>query len=643
MDRMIEDVANPICAWAAGAASSPEEALAIMAVLPQNENDALLAAVLSRGFLEHHPRLAVKHGHAHLLPLYPHHILLHTLQATLETAATCGDLAAFQTLWQIAGPMTTTTLAGGRLVWLNHLSSNFLDKAIQHGNISVLTWLTEAAATAHIPISWSHQLGAWNIAAEAGHIAVVVWGIDHGYITNLGARQALLSACNDDTTVLEWWIASQPSTEDAMVALNDTRLLESVSSSGAGAIKSLDWWWVHVAHSSEQPNPRAFVRMMGNVLCRSSIEVVEWWWTRFLAHRTPEHKFGPIRTIDAIHARSSVQVVHWLWDHSHERGAHWDPDLGAFSFPPDWHDMSLQADFAHLSHSSLSMVHWVVQTCLALDQKLVVAQSFTSLCARGGHVDLLDYALRQGHPLVVEWTHDILTAAIQGGHLSVREWWERHRDGLSQQDLDCSTQLAIAAHTDAVDVVQWHANRFPTSKRDWQHVCIEALRYNARRTQHWLLEHVHLVLASPPDHEDHGKDEHEGDDEHRRFLGDCMDDLDRALPFTLDFFAAIAPDVPIPPSPPLPIYRSLTVLLWYCTRHSLAIAALMLLPPIIWSMLLLDNNSVMLEWWLQAHLDAGHRLVLEEVGELNIVYEDCEASLGWVHDVSVTRGIPVYV
>ncbi|KAI9215761.1 hypothetical protein BC828DRAFT_410197 [Blastocladiella britannica] len=134
-------------------------------------------------------------------------------------------------------------------------------------------------------------LRTWDQAAEAGHTAVLNWALAHGHPFQLLPHQALLSARHADPSVVEWWIATQPSRETAMAALSSTDALCSATSQGA--INSLDWWWEITGSSLPSP---ADMKEIGNAALYSDSPevVVEWWWMRFLEHRTPDHTFGGV-------------------------------------------------------------------------------------------------------------------------------------------------------------------------------------------------------------------------------------------------------------------------------------------------------------------------------------------------------------
>ncbi|KAI9222226.1 hypothetical protein BC828DRAFT_404209 [Blastocladiella britannica] len=101
---MIDHVAYIILANAAGATSP-----------------LTLAAVLSRGFPEYSPALALKHGHAHLLARYPRHVLLDTLSDTLAATGKLGTMLGLARLWNVAGPATI-----GRVCWFSTDDHAFL-------------------------------------------------------------------------------------------------------------------------------------------------------------------------------------------------------------------------------------------------------------------------------------------------------------------------------------------------------------------------------------------------------------------------------------------------------------------------------------------------------------------------------------
>ncbi|KAI9215937.1 hypothetical protein BC828DRAFT_409983, partial [Blastocladiella britannica] len=310
--------------------------------------------------------------------------------------------------------------------------------------------------------------------------------------------------------------------------------------------------------------------------------------------------------------------MEWLWDHSHASGNHYDPTAFPF-FSPDWHGIPLQSIFSVYSPTSLPFLQWVVAKCAVLGQRLVFNDHFVYPWISNGSLELLNYTLHSGDVLVVVWPRDIVRTAIQFGQLKVLEWWDRHQDQLPPQDLNCSSRLFSPTRRDAAGVLNWcHAHPHVTaSKVDWQGACLQTIYSDAGRVQRWLLEHMDLIVP----------DEHDDANFHARVWELEMIGV---TPFTLEFMSAISP-VPDPctSSPPLTppseVYTLFSSLLCYYNRYK-------------------EDELLMLEWWLQAHLAAGHRIVLPGAEELDRVFSDADGdSRHWLYDVTVTRGLPVYV
>ncbi|KAI9216795.1 hypothetical protein BC828DRAFT_392761 [Blastocladiella britannica] len=118
-----------------------------------------------------------------------------------------------------------------------------------------------------------------------------------------------------------------------------------------------------------------------------------------------------------------------------------------------------------------------------------------------------------------------LSTAIRFGHLSVVEWWHRHKHQLSPQDLYCSSHLIRFVRLDAVDVLAWwHTYGLPLSESDWQLLYYLALIENALNTQLWLLDHVsdRFSLA-----------EYQGDDEFYNQMWEY--EIVTVAPFSLEY------------------------------------------------------------------------------------------------------------
>ncbi|KAI9223988.1 hypothetical protein BC828DRAFT_395622 [Blastocladiella britannica] len=169
---MIDHAAYIILARAADASHTPEEALTVLNVLPKSRAPSVLAAVLSRGFLQHEPWLAVKHGHGlALLPHYPFHILFDAIRPTICAAGTLGSIAALDLLWQLLGPQSAA-----RMVWFTASKRSMVNEAIRHGHVQVFGWVSRVASAAGIPVKWSSLI--WSFAAQGGHTKIIHWAIE---------------------------------------------------------------------------------------------------------------------------------------------------------------------------------------------------------------------------------------------------------------------------------------------------------------------------------------------------------------------------------------------------------------------------------------------------------------------------------
>ncbi|KAI9220854.1 hypothetical protein BC828DRAFT_415328 [Blastocladiella britannica] len=621
---MIDHILYLILAHAAGATFTPEEAITVLNVLPQH--GSVLSAVLSRGFSEYKPSNATKSGHGlALLPHYPLHVLFDDIFKTLGAAGALGSLPVLDLLWQLAGPTTA-----GRYVWLENYLFGLTAQAIENDRMEVLDWFSDVASAANIPVRWETR--RWEMAANKGHTRVLLWAIERGYMTELDCDAALLSTQTGDPTVMKWWIARQPSKEVAMAALSNMDLVRSIA-----ATKTLDWWWAN-AHSGGLPDSDSFASLIDTLLFRGDIDAVEWWWARFLEHRTPEHTFGTQRAATGLLLHREFAVVEWLWDHSHASGNHYDPTAFPF-FSPDWHGIPTPSIFSSYSPANLPFLQWAAARSAALGQRLGLSGRFVFPWIVNNRVEMLDYALESGDVLEVVWASDIVSTAIDFAQVEVLEWWDRHQDQLPPQDLDCSSGLLSVAQRDAADVLEWwHAHpQLSASKNDWQQVCLEAIKYDANRVQRWLLKH--MGLFAPDEYDTVG------------FHASVWDlEMTGVTLFTLEFMSAISPapvpsTSPQPLSPPPQVYTLFASLLCYCHRYNVTIASLLPLGVADWLALLRQTDLTMLEWWLQAHLATSRRVVLPGAEELGRAFSDADDddSRHWLSDVTVTRGISMYI
>ncbi|KAI9216545.1 hypothetical protein BC828DRAFT_409355 [Blastocladiella britannica] len=153
-------------------------------------------------------------------------------------STTGGDLPTIELLWKLAGPTSP-----GRATWFEGYSNSFINCAIKNGHTLVLDWISHAAHTLRVPIDWAGR--AWDDAATAGRLEVIHWGIAQGHVKQLECSAALISARGGDTSIIEWWITTQPDQEAVMAALNDGDAL--VDATDKGSVAGLDWWWAYTA------------------------------------------------------------------------------------------------------------------------------------------------------------------------------------------------------------------------------------------------------------------------------------------------------------------------------------------------------------------------------------------------------------
>ncbi|KAI9217861.1 hypothetical protein BC828DRAFT_390100 [Blastocladiella britannica] len=602
---MIDHVVYNILAHLAGTARTPEEALAVLDVLPKNRAPSVLAAVLSRGFLEYEPALAIKHGHGlALLPHYPSYILFDTLEKALGAAGTLGDLLTIKLLRQLAGPESP-----GRQTWYQNRPNSFINQVIGNGHTSVFEWTLHVSRDEGIQLEWQRDI--WDIAAKAGYTEIINWAIAHDHVKNLDCAAALISTRFGDTSVRDWWIAQQPNQEAVMTVLNYSYVIVEVTRNGVA--DASDWWWAYTG--SKLPEPTTFALVVNAALTGLSLAVVECWWARFLEHRTPEHRFGGLFEVGDF---KSVSILDWYWRLYHE-----NPDCFALNDYPHGLSFVLQWE------TTFPVLQWAVAKCAELGdgQKLMVADGVINWCFSDGCVDLLDTFIRSKDAFIIDWPQDILSKAIMHGQLKVLEWWERNQGSLPPQDLYCGQQLCEAASRDASNVIEWWYAQYPVSKSRWQEVCIAAIRSDALRVQLWLLDHHDLFVA-------------ESDENHREFAEECIERLDAITPFTLEFYAAIGLDLDLATVFPIP---SMTMLFWYCCHANVIFTSLLPLQPEVVYALLNASSKTMLEWWLQEHIATGHRLVLPTADDMDDLCDSDEELYWWVCDVVVTRKLPVFV
>ncbi|KAI9217714.1 hypothetical protein BC828DRAFT_408252 [Blastocladiella britannica] len=442
------DVTYRVLELAAGATDSPEDALEILNVLPQN--DLVLTAVLSRGFGEFRPAATARRGHAQLLPHYPSHVLANNLSDTLATAARVGALPVLVKLWEIAGP---TSL--GRSVWFRHGYGGYLDMAVSHGHVHILEWLIDDIC---VPLKWDFVY--FISAIRHGHLDVIRWALARGYLANTSLSLAARFAVKGDLSLLEEYAVLHPN----LAAMESEQLLRELS--GWDHTNALEWWWETMANRCELPEPAVFAKLTYSAIANGKLDVVQWWWDRFLEFRTPAHKFGPLTDdTSRLLSVSRVEVAEWLWQHSHESGTHWNSTLDAFSFAPDWKGLKLDTG---------------------------LPQYFLPKVVRYGLVNHLNVVLHFADKISFEWNEELVCTAIGAGRLNVVKWWEANRDALPPQHMDFTCRAYPAASHDNVDLIEWCHTHMWHSPAAWQAMCQSAIQHNSRKIQIWLRSRVGL-------------------------------------------------------------------------------------------------------------------------------------------------------
>ncbi|KAI9217720.1 hypothetical protein BC828DRAFT_390431 [Blastocladiella britannica] len=581
-----------------------------MNALPRH--DMVLSAVLSRGFREFSSALAVKHGHKQLLRHYPRHVLYNGLARALDKAAQLGDLSALVQLWELAGP---TSPARG--VWFIRNSTLFVDTAIEHGRLHVLEWFVGVAEAYQLPLIWPNW--PWNRAASKGHIEVIQWGLDRGYLNQLDEQLAPLSTkANGDMTLFLQWIASI----DDMSTIDLPDLVDFISAEGL--IQVLDWHWVNMADCSELPTPPIFAQIIDQTLANGPTSVLDWWWTRFCTFRTPAHTFGSSRAIKQLRwcTDSNITNAEWLWQYSHWSGSLWNESIqSAFAFPSDW--KTDEVDVTGLlgpKYPEPLVLQWCIEKCATLGLKLKVTADVVAEIVRQGDVGMLDALLQSTNTVQMKWGRGLVVTAVTTAQLAVLQWWEFHCAELPPQDLTRFPAPGIMTMEDHVEVVEWCHAHMQLKKENWIGLCMNAIKHNSLRIQTWFIIHLDLICLD----------------------GDSKADFQRIWPadpfvpmlFTLDFVAAIATDIETHDLTQLEL-QSYTTTYWQCLHSGIDIKAL--IPTTWkWNSLFTCNDVVTLERWLQAHLAAGCPLVLPGGGSSSWRTEPGT----WLHDVTVMRKVP---
>ncbi|KAI9218845.1 hypothetical protein BC828DRAFT_399304 [Blastocladiella britannica] len=455
---MIGHVAYLVLAHAAGATRTPENALVVLNVLPATRSPLALTAVLSRGFNEFQPRLAVKYGHAlALLPHYPPHILYANLDETMMTAAKLGDLPALQPLWKLAGPDMC-----GQPLWVHTDKDRILDLAINAGHVHVMEWLNQVTKATDLDLGWQHV--KWEKPAENGQYHM----LQRGHLPALTPFIAIASTEHGDTLYISDWLVDQPDKPVAVVAIKRARNYFMILH--YASVSTLDWWWTHIAQGTELPSPPLFAQIVESCCHKKDPAYLDWWWTRFLQHRTPKHTFG----LPGLHAHSS--------------GTHWDPSMAnTFELAPDWHDLELpEMDSFTCCSLATETLQWWIEKCSLLGRKLVVPLRYVRNC----NLKHLKCILALCDELETEASKADIETLLEKARLRSAQrppqisWW-RFTD------------------SDMEDLKAQYEKELPQDQlKRRQKVCNNAILFNISTVQNWLHSRLELLsdlVIKPPD------------------------------------------------------------------------------------------------------------------------------------------------
>ncbi|KAI9224689.1 hypothetical protein BC828DRAFT_372829 [Blastocladiella britannica] len=91
-------------------------------------------------------------------------------------------------------------------------------------------------------------------------------GREHGCLKALTLSIALESAKCRDLLLLKGWILDQPGLALAITELKDAENYPKFI--GHASVSSLEWWWAHVAHGTELPEPPMFAQVVNECFCK---------------------------------------------------------------------------------------------------------------------------------------------------------------------------------------------------------------------------------------------------------------------------------------------------------------------------------------------------------------------------------------
>ncbi|KAI9220183.1 hypothetical protein BC828DRAFT_406043 [Blastocladiella britannica] len=419
---MIRDVANHVFAYAAANAPDRDAALAILHVLP-GAGYGVTDAVLSLGFPEFLPALAVKHGHAHLVSRYPRSLLTDCFSDVFGAAAARSDFTTLNWLYLHFGPtslchaewspslLLTRVTAGGRndvLDWyhalsgvpkLRHSDIELMAYSIVTGeHMSVLAWLNE------------HQCRFLNIniiteACQYGKLAVLQWVWSQPTAPSIAdpadlyhAQERALRCATDEghVSVLEWMDQHfGPGMVDSMQSQDIESLIDGAFGSGHAA--AVEWWWNrwqrHPNHLDYHLRPEDEVAMDdtkndGSDGDEDPGQLVE---------------FGTLGGLVEAAPNMTRDIIEWVvakLEHGDLLYTDEDGDL----IEPELKQL-LPSEFEGLE--PLDFLQWWWTTCKANDWPFHVASTFAAHTVRDNRTDVLEWA----------WDHVRSEAGFQSNEL----------------------------------------------------------------------------------------------------------------------------------------------------------------------------------------------------------------------------------
>ncbi|KAI9223348.1 hypothetical protein BC828DRAFT_376133 [Blastocladiella britannica] len=491
--NMITDVAHVVLSMAAHAASTVDESVHILLVLPHDQVPDVLRVVMAVRTAElvlaapphvlrtsSCPRFdihknfesiigaCVRGGNVHelaeLLP-FTNHSLFWAGQIAFGAAAEYGDLGALEWLWEYSAPEKGIYLpelvalvpvrASGIAVldwlWNKHPGllmapsqySDVLVAAASAGQLAILQWWY-----AKLPERWTlaNTRSAMHAASMAFQMHAREWmeercHIDSNEYDYMEEMRKCLApiATHNRVDLLAWWHDRLPEFKIRQFPLQ--KVLATACRSGS--LDVLEWFWLHSHQNIALANSDRFLDLpsIEAVWCRSQFPVFQWACARNLLAIV--HSLTVLQPIVLAGAAQDMRTLEWWWTQAQL------PKI-----PVQW---IVQAACVH-GRTDVLDAWW--EKLLGSDNQFVYDKAALTLASGAGHISVLAWFWAMREELPFTFSGRAFDQAALNKQVVALEWWRAWCAASNTNNgafaLTAASLLALTKANDTLMLEWWY-------------------------------------------------------------------------------------------------------------------------------------------------------------------------------------------